>query len=386
MYASQTLSVIPASTRPAQARQPGIIIDQFLIAMNAPSIIALMHPAVLREENNLNIEVCTTPDVFDALGDEWNALLNRSPANLIFLTREWQQTWWEAYHPGDLWIVVGRDDDGALLGIAPWFVERRPDERVIRTIGCVDVTDYLEIIAAETLEKPFFVALARHLAATEGVFDRLSLCNIPEDSVTLKHLPAVLEEHGFRVEIIQQEVCPILHLPADWDSYLAYLDRKQRHELRRKLRRAGTQASWYIVGPEHDLKTETERFLGLMAASGEEKAAFLQDECNVAFFRAMIPRLMARGWLQLSFLTINGKPAATYLNFDYNDRILVYNSGQDNERFGALSPGIVLLAYNIRHAIEQGRTVFDFLRGNEPYKYQMGGQDTRVFRLTAARA
>jgi CelD/BcsL family acetyltransferase involved in cellulose biosynthesis len=71
------------------------------------------------------------------------------------------------------------------------------------------------------------------------------------------------------------------------------------------------------------------------------------------------------------------------LNFDYNGQILVYNSGLQQTEFGHLSPGIVLLSYNIQHAIESGRTLFDFLQGNESYKYRMGGQDSHVYNLEA---
>jgi CelD/BcsL family acetyltransferase involved in cellulose biosynthesis len=336
----------------------------------------------------VKFQAYTQPDVFDDLREEWNALLHRSQVDRIFLTVEWQQTWWEAYHPGDLWVITGRTDDGDLMGIAPWFVQYRPEQRVVRAVGCVDVTDYLEVIVAPEYEAVFFSALVSYIASAEDVYDKLDLCNIPQNSPTLTYLPAALEECCFEVTVKRQEVCPIVQLPADWDTYLAALNKKQRHELRRKLRRAGgprTEVDWYIVGPEHDLEAELDQFLQLMAASGEEKAAFLQDAQNVAFFRAMTPLMMAQGWLQLNVLTVNGEAAAAYLNFDYNNRILVYNSGQDSERFGQLSPGIVLLAHNIRHAIDNGREVFDFLRGNEPDKYQMGGQDTEVFMLIARR-
>jgi len=333
----------------------------------------------------LRLQVFTSDDVFDALGNDWNPLLKNSQCDHIFLTREWLQTWWEAYHPGELLVIVGYADNGELAGIAPWFIVQQGGERLIHTIGCVDVTDYLDIIAADQYKEAFFSALAEHLATFDG-FDRLELCNIPERSPTLAVFPEMLKKQRFNIKMEVQEVCPIIPLPGTWDDYLASLGKKQRHELRRKLRRASGKVSWYIVGPEHDLASELAHFLRLMAASSEEKAQFLQDERNLTFFKLMAPRIMAKGWLQLSILTVDGEPAAAYLNFDYNNRILVYNSGQDITRFGTLSPGIVLLAYTIRHAIEQGRAEFDFLRGDEPYKYQMGGQDSRVFLLTAARA
>jgi CelD/BcsL family acetyltransferase involved in cellulose biosynthesis len=164
------------------------------------------------------------------------------------------------------------------------------------------------------------------------------------------------------------------------------LDKKQRHEVRRKLRRAegaSEKVDWYIVDENRNLVEEMDRFLRLMAASHMQKAAFLGDAQNVKFFRSIVPVAFRNGWLQLSFLTIGGEAAAAYLNFDYGGKILVYNSGLLPDQYGHLSPGIVLLAYNIRHAIEAGRGLFDFLRGNEIYKYRMGGRDTQVYMLRA---
>ncbi|MBN1963627.1 MAG: GNAT family N-acetyltransferase [Anaerolineae bacterium] len=333
----------------------------------------------------MNLETYTTPDAFDALRAEWNPLLERSGSNLVFLTHEWLQTWWDVYQPGDLWVIVGRTDDGQLAGIAPWFIQQQEERRVVRAIGCVEVTDYLSVIADREHEQAYFTALSDHLAATEDVFDAIGLCNIPTESPTLALLPDLLQARGFTVTTEVQEVCPLVPLTGDWEDYLSRLDKKQRHEVRRKLRRAHATTAWHITGPDADISAATEQFLHLMAASSPDKAVFLQDEQNEAFMRAIILRMWEAGWLQLTFLTVNSDPAATYLNFDYNNRVLVYNSGQDVTQYGALSPGIVLLAHTIRHAIDSGREVFDFLRGNEPYKYQMGGQDTQIHELTATR-
>ena len=333
----------------------------------------------------MNLEIHQEATVFDRLQAEWNSLLETSHNDIIFLTYEWQQTWWACYHPGDLFVVSARSDSGELLGIAPWFIDTSTGHRVVRTIGCVDVTDYLDLIAPEEHLPAFLAGLAALLAERATEFDTISLCNIPDGSPLLTHLPALLQDCGFDTAIEQQEVCPIITLPSTWEDYLAQLNKKQRHELRRKMRRAGEQVDWYSVGPEHNLQDEIKAFMALMAASSPDKAAFLEDEHHTAFFAAMIPRMQAAGWLQLAFLTVNGERAAAYLNFDRNKQIMVYNSGQDIERYGAISAGIVLLGFLIRHAIETQHTVFDFLRGNETYKYQMGGQDTSVYALCATR-
>lgn len=336
----------------------------------------------------MQYECIRTPEGFAALRPEWDGLLAASANNEIFLTWEWLHTWWGAYHPGDLFIWAARDERGVLVGLAPYFIDLSdPAERVVRPIGCVDVTDYLDLIYLPAVGPDFCAGLAAQLAAHRAEFDRINLCNLCEVSPTKAILPPALEAAGFVVNIKGQEVCPVITLPTTFEGYLEALDKKQRHESRRKLRRAEAneddRVGWYIVGPQHDLTAELERFLQLMAASHPDKAEFLQDAKNAAFFRAVMPQIAACGWLQLSFLTVNDEPAATYLNFDYGNRIQVYNSGLQPEKFAHLSPGIVLLLYNIRHAIEQGRKEFDFLRGNEEYKYRMGGRDRAVLEVQA---
>ena len=165
------------------------------------------------------------------------------------------------------------------------------------------------------------------------------------------------------------------------------LEGKQRREIRRKLRRAGDQGAlnWTIVGPEHDLESEVEDFLDLMAASTPDKAAFLTPQMR-SFFRQLARVTYDAGWLQLVFLEIGGRKAAAYFNFVYDNRVLVYNSGLDWQAFPKFGAGIVLTAYCVRHAIERGREVFDFMQGSERYKYQFGGQYVEVRRLLVRRA
>lgn len=333
----------------------------------------------------MKVSAYHTEDVFEKLQPEWNDLLRRSTFDNIFTTWEWQSNWWAAYQPGKLWVIVVRNHEDRLLGIAPLFIDHTPEgERVVREIGCVDVTDYLDLLVHKECTGPVLDCIAGVLAENRDSFDRINLCNLPPESATYQYFSQALERHGLTTEFEQQEVCPFITLPDDWESYLALLDKKQRHELRRKLRIAHGQPGidWYIVGGEHNLDEQLELFLKLMAQSTPDKAAFLSDPKNEHFFRRVMPLIAANGWLQLSFLTSNGEAIAAYLNFDYNKRVLVYNSGLSLTH-GSISPGIVLLAHNVRYAVENGFEEFDFLRGNEEYKYRMGGIDRPVFMLKA---
>lgn len=327
-------------------------------------------------------------DAFKALQTEWNALLERSITNNPFSTYEWHSNWWNAYHPGDLWILSFRDDDNTLRGIASFFIETGADnQRTIHFVGCEDVTDYLDILVDKDYRDEIYNGLAKALIEHKDKFDAIDLCNIPAESPTHTDFPTILREQGFTVKTEVQEVCPIIPLPDNFDGYLSLLNKKERKEVQRKLRRAkgaGDSLKWYTVNGKHDLDAEVDKFLTLMADSHPEKAQFLENEQHVTFFKSIVPAAAEAGWLQLNFLEVMGEPVAAYVNFDYNNQILVYNSGLAPGKAGALSPGIVLLSYNIEHAIENKRASFDFLRGDEQYKYKMGGQTTEIFNLKAS--
>jgi CelD/BcsL family acetyltransferase involved in cellulose biosynthesis len=321
---------------------------------------------------------------FNDLADEWNDLLRRSAADTVFLTLEFQRVWWRYLGEGDLRIVTFRDD-GELIGIAPLFLAAdSTGQRVLTTVGGVEVADYLDLIVARGREEQVYAALLDYLTWPEASdWDVLDLCNVHQDSPTLAMLPALAETRGWTVAVVREDVCPVLPLPGSWDEYLQMLGKKDRHELRRKLRRAEAQGDlhWYIVGPRHNLAGEIEDFLDLMTASTPDKAEFLTLQMR-SFFRQLARVMYDAGWLQLAFLEVGGQKAAAYFNFVYNNRVLVYNSGLDWQSFPHLSTGIVLAAYCIQHAIEQGREAFDFMQGDERYKYQLGGQDVEVRRLT----
>jgi CelD/BcsL family acetyltransferase involved in cellulose biosynthesis len=174
-------------------------------------------------------------------------------------------------------------------------------------------------------------------------------------------------------------------LPGDFEEYLMNIDKKQRHEIRRKMRRAegGEQnVRWYIVEDESVLDSEIDGLLSLMA-NDPKKEEFLTDVMRTQM-RTSVHAAFEAGWLQLAFLEVDGKKAAGYLNFDYGDRIWVYNSGLDFN-YKDLSPGWVLLGYLLQWANEHGRSEFDFMRGDEDYKYKFGAIKRDVMRVRVNR-
>jgi CelD/BcsL family acetyltransferase involved in cellulose biosynthesis len=336
---------------------------------------------------------------FAALADEWNVLLRRSRTDTIFLTWEWQTTWWRyvGTDRGPLYLLAARRD-GRLVGILPLYQSGDAGPKTLQVVGCIEVSDYLDLIVEAGQEEPVYAAFLDWLNNSAATWDRLDLCNQPRTSLTYTRLAEMARERGWAVEVFQEDVCPIITLPQEcdrpgcddpqqkppelWEVYLERLDKKERHEIRRKLRRLDREApdaQMRIVRGGAELDRAMADFIRLHRLSSRDKDAFMTDDMQ-GFFRAIAAALADRGWLQLSFLEIAGQPVASYFCFDYGNQILVYNSGYDPQASPQLSPGWVLLARLIQGAIAQARTRFDFLQGNEDYKYRFGGVDEPVHR------
>ncbi|MBI5880218.1 MAG: GNAT family N-acetyltransferase [Chloroflexi bacterium] len=335
----------------------------------------------------LNVQIYDTADAFDTLSSEWSALLGRAATNTLFLTREFQANWWQHFGAeGGLRLVVVRDDAGALAGIVPLYAEPPVDGRVaLRLIGGVEVADYCDIIAPRGSEETV-IAAAFDALCTRDNWHVLDLRNLPAASATRTLMAAQATARGFSAEERVEEVCPVITLPETFDAYLETLDKKQRHEVRRKLRKAHAEAeiNWYVTGATHDLDQALSDFIDLHQKSQQNKDSFMTPAMQ-AYFRDLARIMLAAGWLELSFIEVNGQRAATYFSFVYDKQTLLYNSGYDPQAYAALSPGIVLLSHLIEHSIEQKRTHFDFLQGSETYKYRMGAVDTHVHMLTVSR-
>ena len=333
---------------------------------------------------------------FDALRDEWNALLGRSRFDTIFLTWEWQSTWWRhlGASRGPLYLLAAREND-RLIGILPLYLSQADGVHCLTVVGCVEVSDYLDLIIEAGQEEVVYGAFLAWLMSPEApAWDIAELCNQPAASLAYTRLAELARDWGLRVEVMQEDVCPVITLPRPgdgeegWELYLAGLDKKERHEIRRKLRRIDREApdaTLRIVCGGAELAGAVESFIALHRLSRPDKHAFMTEEMQ-AYFRAVAAVLAERGWLQLSFLDIGGQSAATYFCFDYQGDILVYNSGYDTAASPHLSPGWVLLARIIQHAILAGRTRFDFLQGSEDYKHRFGGVDEPVHRTVMRRA
>lgn len=340
----------------------------------------------------MQLKIITSHEEFNTIAANWNQLLATSATNVPFLHQEYLSAWWQMlgggeWQHGELYIVAAQNEDGQLLAAAPLFLTKyATGERALMFLGSFEISDYLDFIAPADQLAPFLEALLTHLTGPDApAWDILDFYNLLEDSKTLTALKTIAEKHDLNYTQEQLQPAPRIKLANDWEDYLAELEGKQRREIRRKMKRAATHfepVTWYIVEDETSLDAEIDALFMLMNTAAD-KDTFLTQVMS-AQMRSVIHAAFQAGWLQLAFIEVGGEKAAAYLNFDYDNQIWVYNSGI-NLKYRELSPGWVLLGHLIQWAIDNGRTTFDMMRGDEIYKYRFGGVDRFVMRVQIAR-
>jgi CelD/BcsL family acetyltransferase involved in cellulose biosynthesis len=315
----------------------------------------------------------------ERLDPEWRALLPQTAANKVFVSPTWLRAWWREFGAGRELFLLSVRRRGELVGVAPLM---RDGDRLCFA-GDTEVCDYMDVVAAPAEAEAVLSAVLRSLG--EEPWRELVLWAVPEASPTLDALKAAAPTLGLRVDIEREDVCPRLDLPATWDEYLSGLSKKDRHELRRKLRKLsqGGEARLESIAQPSDVKAALDDFLRLHRQRAD-KAAFMTEEME-RFFRVIVAALAAEAQVELLFLTLGGVRVAAVLCFCDSEEALLYNSGYDPD-YAYLSVGLLSKALALRKAIEEGKRRFDFLRGPEPYKYDLGATDWPVYRCTVSRS
>jgi CelD/BcsL family acetyltransferase involved in cellulose biosynthesis len=312
----------------------------------------------------------------EAVGAEgWTRLHRATRLRSPFLTWLWQTEWLHAFAGGrrvEVWTV--EDTDAALVAALP-LCEIVPGRW--QTVGGADVSDYLDVLAVAGREEEAWLALLQARSAAQASWE---LHAVPESSITVRSVPTLAASVGLTATTAIEERCPVLDLPASWEAYLASLSGKHRHELMRKTRRLERElpgAHPVCLRARVDVERRLDDFLSLHRRSRTGKARFMDEPMEV-FFRRVIAGLAEGGAVGLWVLDAPDGPIASFITIDWEATVGLYNSGFHPE-CASLSPGLVLLSHVVRDAIGRGQRRFDFLRGEERYKYEFGPHPEAVY-------
>ena len=313
-----------------------------------------------------------TSEDFDALAPEWAELWANVPGAPPFLHPDWHRVWLRHFGSGASPVFLSIRRDERLIGAAALDMEREE----ARELGDHNVRDYAGPLALPGEETPIAAGILEWLR--EDLTPAGTFWGLPADDPMTGALLEAGTRGGWTAESVHEAVCPGLELPSDFEAYVASLSKKDRHELRRKIRNFEAAGAWsFETATEPAAIGEgMDALFHLMRVSRGDKDEFLTPAME-AFFRDLGATFGALGMLRLSTLTLDGDEVAMTLSFETPDALYLYNSGYDPE-YAHLSVGLVSKAFAIREAIALGKQRFDFLRGDEEYKRRLGGVDREV--------
>lgn len=264
--------------------------------------------------------------------------------------------WWAHLGTGEPLIVESGESKLPLTA----------DSQILHIAGDADLTDYHSPLGDEVQD------LGAELGALVAEGFRISLDSLPEASAT--RLVSGLAASGVAVTAQPDVIVTVLELTSGAE-YLSTLDKRQRHEVRRKRRRYEDQVGAVIVDTDRD--GAFERFADLHRGSPGRKGRFMTGG-REEFFRALHSQ---PGW-RVDELIVGDRTVAALFGFSDGATYYLYNSAYESELAEA-SPGIVLLTDTIERLATEGFTRFDFLKGDEEYKTRLGASLRQLYRIEA---
>lgn len=333
----------------------------------------------------MKVSCVTNEEEFLSLKDEWDNLLEKSSANTIFLTWEWLFSWWKSYKNGQkLLILIARDENQHLVGIAPFMINKKPRFpclflKTIQFIGSgKGGSDYLDFIIIQDKEEEILNLFFNYLKKYPSIWNLIELSDIVEDSTTLKIIEKILKKRRLRIQKIQKTVCPYITLPKEWDLYLQSLSKKMYKNVTYQIRRLvkNYQTKFEICNDINQLEDTIEKFLELHKLRFQSSL----DLRWTNFIKEFATRFFEKGWLKLTSFKINDEPVAMLFDFIYSEKEYYFQSGF-NPEWSKFSVGTVLIGLCIKDAISRGLREFDFLKGTEEYKYNWTSKERKTMQV-----
>lgn len=334
------------------------------------------------------VGVVKSPEGLAGLEVAWKALCAACDDLPVFVGWDWMSTWWR--HFGDRWqlfVLTAHDDADRLVGIAPLVRRRRFVSPV--PVRCVRFManegafgSHLDVLADPSIREHVAGAFVAHLFRNGREWDVLDLGDLVAGSTLGTH---VRDLPGRRWDCPGM-VCPYVTLPDDWETYRRGLTKKVRRNLTYfpalLEREHPARAHVRLVDEPEALQAGIDSLVE-MHLRRRADTTFL-EESFVRFHRELAATALAGGWLRFHELAVDDRVIAIIYCFQGGDTVYAYQSGFDLD-WGRYSPGRQIAAHAIRSAMDEGARVFDWMQGNDDYKYEWTDESRVDYRLLLAR-
>jgi CelD/BcsL family acetyltransferase involved in cellulose biosynthesis len=329
--------------------------------------------ARIEGSDRCSVEWIATLDDLKRVSSVWNPLLQGSQSVTVFLTWQWLGSWVERFLTENrtLFVLCVRLAD-EVVGIAPWYIETVQRGaltlREVRFLGSPESgSDYLDVILQEGKERAAAEALFEFLFGKgRQYWDELRLTDLPAESLFLLHFLNVAEKHGKFAELRRHAYLPQTPLPDTGDAFLASLSSNRRYIFGRDMRRLAKEWKCDHVTYRGE---EIERGLTRFFALYDEKSGYDDGPRLAPFLRTLSAQPDAGQWVQVDMLTIGDRDIGGLLHLRFGENLAMLKMVVDKTFSRRISIGNLLVGMSIQRAITSGATCYDFLKGDEEYKF-----------------
>jgi CelD/BcsL family acetyltransferase involved in cellulose biosynthesis len=203
-------------------------------------------------------------------------------------------------------------------------------------------------------------------------------------SISVEILEKIIPDNGLRIAKHECATCPYIQLSSSWEEYIESLSKNTRYNVKRRMRNLekNFKTKYFVWQNIEKLEYAMERLAFLHNKRWEEKGSkhsFSSIEYNT-FHLSVAREFASKGWLHLSCLELDGEIAGMLYDYSYKNKLFYYQGGFDPELY-KYSLGLVLRAYVIQKAIEDGIKEIDLLKGGYEHKYKWTESDRHTINL-----
>jgi hypothetical protein len=316
--------------------------------------------------------------------EQWNHLLAKSKSNNIFLTFEWLYSWWNIYSNDKkiLFILTIYNED-TLLGIAPWYINNISHSLLIQKrlefIGSPEAgSDYLDVICMEGEEINISHILYKYIHNEFKEWNSFLFVDFPSKSLFFRNFIYELNNDGKYYSLNTASYCPTINLPNSIEEYKSSMTSKRQRKLDwqiNKLTQKGQITTDNIVcnGSDKTIENYFDYY---------DKVRNINNEKLRMFIKFYNKYLGNKSTIQIITLKQGENILASILHLFYGNRKFNYLVATNKKYDKNISVGEILVYECINNSIIEKYVIYDFLKGEEPYKFKWSNDGERSLRLS----
>lgn len=317
--------------------------------------------------------------------ESWNELLSRSKSDRLFLSWEWQSTWWKVFSEPEnmaLNLFVASTEKGEIVGIAPLFSSTVKTKNLLNTnrlqfIGnfwhgrTTMLTELLDFIVDSSNSTEIIKQLYKHIYDLK-TWDEFIMPFLNSESDTYQILTGEDALPGTFIRHTERYESYYLAIDGNFQDYAKNLGKNTRLKLLNRRSMFEKLGDISFKNMQNNNIAKNLALLNDLHCQRWEKPIF--ENQRLQFNMDVAALLAEKNSLNFSTLSLNGKEVSIQYNFIVDGHNYNIQAGFDETFHKKISLGYLHFGYEIESSFENHFRFYDFLAGegkNTQYKSRL---------------